>query len=160
MLGRRTVRYNNSDRLVKSRRWDIRLQKTGYIVEAGDCLVVNATMAGRNLILVLLDSTDARSRLADAERIRHWVGGRREPPVHNVSTARQGGLRARIREKIGKLKRHTAARRLAPGDGASWLSHYTAGQPVLATFRRPVKAGLPKPIAASNVQLPVSRLGR
>ena len=105
VLGRRTVRYNNSDRLVKSRRWDIRLQKTGYIVEAGDCLVVDAHMAGRNLILVLLDSNDARSRIADAERIRQWVVGQREQPVHNVSTARQGGLRARIREKLGKLKR-------------------------------------------------------
>ena len=110
VLGRRAVRYNNSDRLVKSRHWDIHLQKTGYIVEAGDCLVVNATIAGRNLILVLLDSTDARSRVADAERIRRWVVGEREAAVHNVSTGPHRGLRARIREQIGKLKsRHRHA---------------------------------------------------
>jgi D-alanyl-D-alanine endopeptidase (penicillin-binding protein 7) len=106
MLGQRSVHYNNSDRLVKSLRWDIQLQKTGYIVEAGDCLVVNATMAGRNIIVVLLDSTDARSRLADAERIRRWVEGEREAVVHNVSTRPNPGLRARIREPIGKLRRH------------------------------------------------------
>lgn len=105
MLGRRSVRYNNSDRLVKSRHWDIHLQKTGYIVEAGDCLVVNATMAGRNLIVVLLDSTDARSRLADAERIRRWVEGEREAVVHNVSTGPHRGLRARLRDQVGKLRR-------------------------------------------------------
>jgi len=104
LLGRRTVRYNNSDRLVESRRWDIHLQKTGYIVEAGDCLVLNATVAGRDLIVVLLDSTDARSRLTDAERIRRWVVGQHEAPVHNVSTGAHRGLRARVREQIGKLR--------------------------------------------------------
>ncbi len=106
LLGRRAVRYNNSDRLVKSQRWDIHLQKTGYIVEAGDCLVVNATMAGRNLIMVLLDSADARSRIADAERIRRWVVGEREVALHNVSTGPHRGLRARLREQVGKLRRH------------------------------------------------------
>lgn len=108
LLGRRKARYNNSDRLVKSRRWDIHLQKTGYIVEAGDCLVVNATIGGRNLILVLLDSSDARGRLADAERIRHWVTGDRETAVRNVPTGAHRGLRERIREKIAKLKHHRA----------------------------------------------------
>ena len=88
MLGKRTVRYKNSDRLVKSPRWDIHLQKTGYIVEAGQCLVVNATMAGRDLIFVLLDSADKRSRIDDAERIRHWATG--EPYT--------------LREKVRKLK--------------------------------------------------------
>jgi serine-type D-Ala-D-Ala endopeptidase (penicillin-binding protein 7) len=78
-LGRRLVRFNNSDRLVKNPRWDIHVQKTGYIVEAGQCLIVNATMAGRNLILVLLDSADKVSRIADAERIRHWATGEPYP---------------------------------------------------------------------------------
>ncbi len=97
VLGRRAVRFNNSDRLVKSSRWDIHLQKTGYIVEAGQCLVVNATMAGRNLILVLLDSADKASRIADAERIRRWVTGAADPPA-----GKPRGLRSHIREHIGK----------------------------------------------------------
>jgi serine-type D-Ala-D-Ala endopeptidase (penicillin-binding protein 7) len=94
MLGKRMVRYKNSDRLVKSPRWDIHLQKTGYIVEAGQCLVVNATIANRDLILVLLDSADKRSRIDDAERIRHWATGEPYPPLHPVA----------LREKARKLK--------------------------------------------------------
>jgi serine-type D-Ala-D-Ala endopeptidase (penicillin-binding protein 7) len=95
LLGKRKVRFNNSDRLVKNSRWDIYLQKTGYIVEAGDCLVVNAGMAGRNILFVLLDSADGRSRMDDAERIRHWAMGEANP-IHRVS----------LRERVRKLKRH------------------------------------------------------
>jgi serine-type D-Ala-D-Ala endopeptidase (penicillin-binding protein 7) len=96
ILGKRMVRYKNSNRLVKSPRWNIHVQKTGYIVEAGQCLVVNATMANRDLILVLLDSADQRSRIDDAERIRHWATG--EPYS--------------LREKVRKLKRRiTSAHR-------------------------------------------------
>jgi D-alanyl-D-alanine endopeptidase (penicillin-binding protein 7) len=94
MLGKRKVRYRNSDRLVKSPRWHVHLQKTGYIVEAGQCLVVNATIANRELILVLLDSADKRSRIDDAERIRKWATG--EPP------------RTSLREKARKLKHRLA----------------------------------------------------
>ncbi|HWI82615.1 D-alanyl-D-alanine carboxypeptidase family protein [Ramlibacter sp.] len=79
LLGRRTLRFNNSNRLVKNPHWDINLQKTGYIVEAGQCLTMNAKVAGRDLILVLLDSADKHSRLADAERIKRFAGG--EPQV-------------------------------------------------------------------------------
>ena len=89
MLGKRKVRYRNSDPLVKSPRWNIHLQKTGYIVEAGQCLVVNATMAKRDLVFVLLDSANKRSRVEDAERIRRWATG--EPNT--------------LREKVRKLKR-------------------------------------------------------
>lgn len=88
LLGQRTLRFNNSNRLVKSPYWDINLQKTGYIVEAGQCLAMNATVAGRDLVLVLLDSADKRSRLEDAERIRQFAGGEPPPPVRKV--ARQG----------------------------------------------------------------------
>ena len=66
----RTVQYNNSNRLVKSPHWDIELQKTGYIVEAGWCMVLDTKIAGRNLVMVLLDAGGAVSRIADAERIR------------------------------------------------------------------------------------------
>ena len=72
-VGRRTLQYNNTNRLVKSPSWDIGLQKTGYISEAGQCLVMQAQIAGRKLILVFLDSAGKFSRLGDAERVRHWV---------------------------------------------------------------------------------------
>jgi len=72
-VGRRTLRYNNTNRLVKNPAWDIGLQKTGYITEAGQCLVMQARIAGRMLIMVLLDSTGKLGRISDAERVRRWL---------------------------------------------------------------------------------------
>jgi len=72
-VGRRTLQYNNSNRLVKSPEWDIGLQKTGYISEAGRCLVMQAKIAGRQLIMVFLDATGKLGRIQDAERVRRWV---------------------------------------------------------------------------------------
>ena len=72
-VGNRTLQYNNTNRLIKNPSWDIGLQKTGYISEAGRCLVMQTTVAGRNLIMVFLDSAGKLSRLGDAERVRSWV---------------------------------------------------------------------------------------
>ncbi len=72
-VGDRTLQYRNTNRLVNNPRWEIGLQKTGYITEAGRCLVMQTTVAGRNLIMVFLDSAGKLSRLGDAERVRDWV---------------------------------------------------------------------------------------
>jgi D-alanyl-D-alanine endopeptidase (penicillin-binding protein 7) len=72
-VGRRKLQYNNTNRLVRNPTWDIGLQKTGYISEAGQCLVMQTRIAGRNLIMVFLDSAGKLSRLGDAERVRRWV---------------------------------------------------------------------------------------
>lgn len=72
-VGRRTLQYNNTNRLVKNPLWEIGLQKTGYISEAGQCLVMQAKVAGRHLIMVFLDSAGKLSRIGDAERVRKWV---------------------------------------------------------------------------------------
>ena len=72
-VGDRTLQYRNTNRLVNNPRWDIGLQKTGYIAEAGRCLVMQTKVAGRNLIMVFLDSAGKLSRLGDAERVRDWV---------------------------------------------------------------------------------------
>ena len=72
-VGKRTLQYNNTNRLVKNPAWEIGLQKTGYISEAGQCLVMQAKVAGRKLIMVFLDSAGKLSRIADAERVRRWV---------------------------------------------------------------------------------------
>ena len=72
-LGRRQVAFHNTNGLVRSGSWDIGLQKTGFINEAGRCLVMQASLAGRKLIMVLLDSTGKYSRIGDAERIRKWL---------------------------------------------------------------------------------------
>lgn len=72
-VGRRVLHFNNTNRLVKSPQWDIGLQKTGYISEAGQCLVMQAQVAGRKLIMVFLDSAGKLSRIGDAERVRRWL---------------------------------------------------------------------------------------
>ncbi|SFM43596.1 serine hydrolase [Variovorax sp. OV329] len=72
-VGNRTLQFNTTNRLVKNPDWDIGLQKTGYISEAGQCLVMQARIAGRKLIMVFLDSAGKFSRLGDAERVRRWV---------------------------------------------------------------------------------------
>lgn len=72
-LGKRQVQFHTTNSLVRNPSWDIGLQKTGYIVEAGRCLVLQARMAGRKLIMVFLDSAGKYSRQADAERVRRWI---------------------------------------------------------------------------------------
>jgi len=72
-VGRRPLQYNNTNRLTLNPNWEIGVQKTGYISEAGQCLVMQAKMAGRKVIMVFLDSAGKLSRLGDAERVRRWV---------------------------------------------------------------------------------------
>jgi len=69
----RKLSYSNTNRLVRSPHWDIGLSKTGYISEAGRCLVMRVTVASKDLIVVLLDSWGKYSRLGDANRIRKWL---------------------------------------------------------------------------------------
>ncbi|NBU49927.1 MAG: D-alanyl-D-alanine endopeptidase [Betaproteobacteria bacterium] len=72
-VGRQQLQFRNTNGLVRGGTWDIALQKTGYIAEAGRCVVMQATLAGRELILVLLDSAGRYSRIGDAERLRKWI---------------------------------------------------------------------------------------
>lgn len=72
-VGRRVVQFHTTNRLVLNPQWEIGLQKTGYISEAGRCLVLQARLAGRKLIMVFLDSAGKYSRIGDAERVRRWV---------------------------------------------------------------------------------------
>lgn len=72
-VGKRQMQFHTTNGLVRSASWDIGLQKTGYISEAGRCLVMQAQMTGRRLIMVLLDSAGKYSRIGDAERIRKWL---------------------------------------------------------------------------------------
>ncbi len=65
--------YRNSNRLTASRSWKIRLQKTGYISEAGRCMVLHAVVKGRATVMVFLNSQGKLSRAADANRVRAWL---------------------------------------------------------------------------------------
>jgi D-alanyl-D-alanine endopeptidase (penicillin-binding protein 7) len=72
-LGNHFETFNNTNRLVHEPTWNIGLQKTGYISEAGQCLVMQSRVNGRNLVMVFLDSNSRSSRIADAQRVRKWV---------------------------------------------------------------------------------------
>lgn len=67
------VNFVNTNALVRNGEWNIGLSKTGYISEAGRCLVMQAEISGQPLIIVLLDSVGKLSRIGDANRIRKWV---------------------------------------------------------------------------------------
>jgi len=67
------VEFHNTDNLVKNPTWNIIVQKTGYIAEAGKCLVMEAVIEGRNVIIVLLDSAGRLTRVADAKRVKTWM---------------------------------------------------------------------------------------
>ena len=72
-VGRHVVRYRNTDSLVSKSDWNIVVQKTGYIHEAGRCLVMQTVIEDRPVVIVLLNSFGKRTRVADARRIRRWV---------------------------------------------------------------------------------------
>jgi D-alanyl-D-alanine endopeptidase (penicillin-binding protein 7) len=88
--GGRERQYCNSNHLVSNPTWEILLQKTGYITEAGHCLVMRAMIEGRAVIMVFLDSKGKDSRLADAGRIRKWLGTLKPTAVTHLSVATQG----------------------------------------------------------------------
>ena len=83
----RSITYRNSNGLVKNPEWTIGLSKTGYISEAGRCLVIQARIAARPVIIVLLDSWGKLTRIGDANRIKRWM------ETHNIqrTSARPGG---------------------------------------------------------------------
>lgn len=73
-LGREnTINFVNTNSLVRGSNWVIGLSKTGFINEAGRCLVMQAEISGQPMIIVLLDSEGKQSRIADANRIRKWI---------------------------------------------------------------------------------------
>jgi len=71
--GRRMLDFRNTDSLVSNPSWNIIVQKTGYISEAGKCLVMQAIIEGRTVVIVLLDSFGKYTRVADAKRIKKWM---------------------------------------------------------------------------------------
>ncbi len=77
-VGRRVLRFRSTDSLTSKADWDIVVQKTGYISEAGRCLVMQAVFDDRAFVIVLLNSYGKRTRVADARRVRRWVESREQ----------------------------------------------------------------------------------
>ncbi|HUX89415.1 MAG TPA: serine hydrolase [Gallionellaceae bacterium] len=72
-VGHRPLRFHNTNPLVRNASWDIGLSKTGYISEAGRCLVMEAKITEHPVIIVLLDSWGKNSRVGDAIRVKKWM---------------------------------------------------------------------------------------
>jgi D-alanyl-D-alanine endopeptidase (penicillin-binding protein 7) len=101
--GRRwPLAFHNTNRLLKSSRWQIGLSKTGYIEEAGQCLVMQAELNQRPVLIVLLDSVGKGSRFGDANRIRQWMEGADEPVAR---------VAARRVARVARVTRVTRVRR-------------------------------------------------
>jgi D-alanyl-D-alanine endopeptidase (penicillin-binding protein 7) len=75
-VGRQVLSFRNTNTLVSNPGWDVLVQKTGYISEAGQCLVMKAMIDGRAIVFVLLDSFGKYTRVADAKRVRTWMQAR------------------------------------------------------------------------------------
>jgi len=88
--GRRQLQFHNSNRLVSNPSWDINLQKTGFINEAGRCLVMSVKLAGREVIMVFLDAAGKAARITDAQRVRRWVEGVVQSKGHEADGRRNG----------------------------------------------------------------------
>jgi D-alanyl-D-alanine endopeptidase (penicillin-binding protein 7) len=73
--GRGVREFHNTNMLIESSRWHIGLSKTGFIEESGQCLVMQAQLAQRPVVIVLLDANGRHSRFDDANRIRAWMEG-------------------------------------------------------------------------------------
>jgi serine-type D-Ala-D-Ala endopeptidase (penicillin-binding protein 7) len=111
--------FNNTNRLVKSGEWDIQLSKTGYIREAGKCLVMMATIASRPFVIVLLDSLGKYTRVADAVRVKHWLETGEGMPLKA----------AQAKAAPAKAARPRAATASAPRKAAPTTKVATAARP-------------------------------
>ncbi len=98
MKGRK-VSYHNTNRLVGAKGWDIGLSKTGYTEEAGRCLIMRISEAGRNATLVLLNAAGNSTRLMDALNIRRLLASGDEPKVMKVSSSRKKAPRTAERRR-------------------------------------------------------------
>jgi len=111
VVGGRRLAYHNTNALVSNDNWDIGLSKTGFINEAGRCLVMQAVLAGRNVVIVLLDSWGKYARMTDALRIRSWMEGKVAPviaarkPSTNARTAQARTVNAAPRKPAANKPR-------------------------------------------------------
>ena len=101
----REVEYRNTNRLVGAKGWDIGLSKTGYIQEAGRCLIMNIKAGGKNATLVLLNAGASSARILDALNIRRFITG--DEPVSMAKASNRAprykaaSSRARIKASAG-----------------------------------------------------------
>jgi serine-type D-Ala-D-Ala endopeptidase (penicillin-binding protein 7) len=170
-LGGHTLQYINSDRLVRNTRagWDIDLQKTGYIVEAGHCLTLATRVAGHNLIMVLLDSGSNGTRVSDAERLRHWAlvqwgapdiyaQARSAPRAREVAAVERLAPARGHKAKLREHRKNTDVDRKESGTRAA-IEKEGPAHPVVAKKDRAHEAEADARLAATNEAGPHKKAG-
>jgi len=80
-INKQSLEFRNTNLLVNKDNWQVTVQKTGYIAEAGRCLVMEAVIDGRDVVIVLLNSWGRLTRIGDANRIRTWMEASRATPT-------------------------------------------------------------------------------
>ena len=100
----RGVGFRNTNRLVGAKGWDIGLSKTGYTEEAGRCLIMRITTAGKHATLVMLNAKSSSSRVLDALNIRRFINGG-ESPVMSKAYVRKPSMRKRAKTAAQKKRR-------------------------------------------------------
>lgn len=96
-VGRQMLEFRNTNTLVANPEWNVIVQKTGYISEAGRCLVMQAVVDGREVVMVLLNSFGKYTRVADARRIRRWMSTLPGQPEARISGGAAGAETVRTR---------------------------------------------------------------
>jgi len=109
--------FNNTNSLVKSVQWDIQVSKTGYIREAGKCLVMLATIASKPFVIVLLDSAGKYTRQGDAQRVRHWLETGQPLPVVAAKPAAPKSRKGKTTAAVVPPTRFAASQRPAAPRG-------------------------------------------
>jgi D-alanyl-D-alanine endopeptidase (penicillin-binding protein 7) len=84
-MGKRPFVYRNTNLLIGKPDWTILVQKTGYTNDAGQCLVMEAVIDDRPVVMVLLNSFGSLTRTADARRIRKWMEAQELPKLSGVA---------------------------------------------------------------------------
>ncbi len=115
----RKVAFNNTNGLVRSGDWDIGVSKTGYIREAGRCLVMQARAGARSVIIVLLDSWGSFTRIADAARIRAWLEPGYSMPSLNAKAGGKPAAKSAKVKQAASVKRVVATPAATPAPKAS-----------------------------------------
>ncbi len=98
-VNRRPLEYRNTNRLVRNPAWQVDVQKTGYISEAGRCLVMQTVIDDRDIVIVLLNSWGTLTRIADAKRIRTWMESQPRMAGKYASAGSSGSPSARSFQK-------------------------------------------------------------
>jgi D-alanyl-D-alanine endopeptidase (penicillin-binding protein 7) len=110
-IGKRNARFVNTNALVQNANWEIGIQKTGFIRQAGRCLVMQANMAARSVVIILLDSVGKYTRLGDANRIRKWL--ELGDDAREVRAEASPGRRAALRQSAA-VESHASIQLTAP----------------------------------------------